>query len=113
MGKGVSAAEKKERMLKMFREASAPFTKKDVEKYAPKTGIIAQAVEGVLKELVSDDLVREAKIGGTTFFWSFPGEAATKKRAAPTSKDNGGAGGRQSKRAKKKKQDEQDDQDSD
>ena len=85
MGKGVSAAEKRERMLKMFQNSGVPFTKKEVEKAAPKEGIIAQAVEGVLKELVSDDLVREAKIGGTIFFWSFPGEAASKKRAAVAS----------------------------
>lgn len=85
MGKGVSAAEKKERMLKMFQTAGTPFTKKEVDKAAPKEGIVMQAVEGVLKELVSDDLVREAKIGGTLFYWSFPGEAAAKKRAAVAS----------------------------
>lgn len=52
MGKGVSAAEKRERMVKMFQEAAAPFTKKEVEKQGPKTGVIAQAVEGVVKECV-------------------------------------------------------------
>lgn len=80
MGKGVSAQEKKDRMLAMFQNASAPFTKKEVDKHASKL-FPSGAVEGVLKELCCDDLVREAKIGGTIFFWSFPGEAGSRKRA--------------------------------
>ena len=80
MGKGVSAQEKRDRMLAMFQNASAPFTKKDVEKHASKL-FPSGAIEGVLKELCCDDLVREAKIGGTIFFWSFPGEAGSRKRA--------------------------------
>jgi hypothetical protein len=39
------------------------------------------APQGVLKELVSDDLVREGKISGTLFCWSFPAEARTRKVA--------------------------------
>ena len=80
MGKGVSAQEKRDRMLAMFHKACAPFTKKDVEKCAPKEGIISGAVEGVLKELCGDDLVREGKIGGSLFYWAFPGEARSRKR---------------------------------
>jgi len=79
----VSAAEKRQRMLSMFhREAGGQvFTTKEVSKAASKEGIVAGAVESVLKELVSDNLVHEAKIGGTIFFWSFPGEAKMRKRA--------------------------------
>ena len=36
-----------------------------------------------------DDLVREAKIGGSNFYWSFPNEAASKKRAALASAQAG------------------------
>jgi hypothetical protein len=50
-------------------------------KAASKEGIVSGAIEGVLKELVGDDLVHEEKISGTLFYWSFPGEVATKKRA--------------------------------
>ena len=50
MGKGVSAQEKRDRMLAMFQNASAPFTKKDVEKHASKL-FPSGAIEGVLKEL--------------------------------------------------------------
>ena len=80
MGKGVSAAEKKERMLKMFRDSKEVFTKKEIESRASKAGIVSNAVEGVLKELVGDDLVREEKVGISTYWWSFPGEGAAKKR---------------------------------
>ena len=80
MGKGVSAAEKKERMLKMFRDSKEVLTKKEVESRSTKAGIISNAVEGVLKELVGDDLVREEKVGISTYWWSFPGEDAAKKR---------------------------------
>ena len=91
MGKGVSAQEKRDRMLAMFHKACAPFTKKDVEKCAPKEGIISGAVEGVLKELVCDDLVAEAKIGGTLFFWAFPGAGVAKKRAGLAAEQARGA----------------------
>ena len=80
MAKGVSAAEKKERMLKLFRESKDVFTKKEIESRSTKAGIISNAVEGVLKELVGDDLVREEKVGISTYWWSFPGEDAAKKR---------------------------------
>ena len=80
MGKGVSAAEKKERMLKLFRDSKEVLTKKEVESRSTKVGIISNAVEGVLKELVGDDLVREEKVGISTYWWSFPGEDAAKKR---------------------------------
>lgn len=81
MGKGVSAAEKKDRMVGMFHKDCEVFTKKEVDKHASKAGIVSGAVEGVLKELVSDDLVREGKISGTLFYWSFPAEARTRKVA--------------------------------
>ena len=74
--KGVSAAEKRQKMVEMFQSECAVYTMKEVCKFAPKTGIVSGAVEAVLKEVVGDDLVHEAKLGGTTFFWSFPGYAA-------------------------------------
>ena len=80
MAKGVSAAEKKERMIKLFRESKDVFNKKEIESRASKAGIISNAVLGVLKELVGDDLVREEKVGISTYWWSFPGEDAAKKR---------------------------------
>ena len=81
MGKGVSAQEKKDRMVAMFHRECAVYTSKEVSKAASKEGIVAGAIEAVLKECVGDDLVREAKISGQLFYWSFPGEAASRKRA--------------------------------
>ena len=48
--KGVSAEEKKTRMVNMFRESGEVWTMKDVEKGASQRGIIAQAVKDVLKD---------------------------------------------------------------
>jgi len=81
MGKrGVSADEKKQRMLGMFHASRAVYTMKDIERDAPKLGIISNAVKDVLKELVCDDLVHEEKVGISTYYWSFPGELGAKKR---------------------------------
>lgn len=80
--KGVSAAEKRQKMIDMFQAESAVYTKKEVEKLAPKTGIVSGAVEGVLKELISDDIVHEAKLSGTLFYWSFPGCATRRVQLA-------------------------------
>ena len=71
--KGVSAQEKKDRMLAMFHRECEVFTAKEVNKAASKEGIVSGAIEGVLKELISDNLVHEAKISGSLFYWSFPG----------------------------------------
>ena len=67
-------------MLAMFHRDCAVYTKKEVEKAASKEGIVAGAIEGVLKELVGDSLVHEGKISGQLFYWSFPGERATQLR---------------------------------
>lgn len=40
------------------------------------------AVESVLFQVRDDDLVHEGKVGVSTYYWSFPGEAGTKKRQA-------------------------------
>eukprot|EP00962_Isochrysis_galbana_P023419 scaffold7079_cov128-Isochrysis_galbana.AAC.1 len=79
--KGVSADEKKQRMLSMFHSSRAVYAMKDVEREAPKLGIISNAVKDVLKELICDDLVLEDKVGVSTYYWSFPGQAGSKKRA--------------------------------
>mmetsp|Transcript_37400 Transcript_37400/g.84726 ORF Transcript_37400/g.84726 Transcript_37400/m.84726 type:complete len:125 (-) Transcript_37400:124-498(-) len=68
-------------MLALFHETRDVFPYKDVEKAASARGIISQAVKDILKELVDDDQVHEGKVGISTFYWSFPGELGTKKRA--------------------------------
>ena len=80
MGKGVSAAEKKVKLLEVFHKGGNVFSSKEILKCNP--GFPSGAIEGVLIELVSDDLVTEGKIGGAKFYWSFPGAQRMKKAAA-------------------------------
>ena len=80
MGKGVSAAEKRVKLLNVFHTHGNVFSSKEILKVNP--GFPQGAIEAVLTELVSDDLVVEGKIGGAKFFWSFPGAQRTKKVAA-------------------------------
>ena len=55
MGKGVSAAEKKERLLAAIHEGTGVYSSKEIMKI--KVSFPSQAIESVLAELVSDDLV--------------------------------------------------------
>ena len=80
MAKGVSAAEKRERLLKLFHTTREVMNKKEIEKRGAATGIPGQAVLDVLKQLTDDDLVKETKVGVSTYWWSWPGEMGTKKR---------------------------------
>uniref|UniRef100_G3MNW5 Meiotic nuclear division protein 1 homolog n=1 Tax=Amblyomma maculatum TaxID=34609 RepID=G3MNW5_AMBMU len=80
--KGVSAEEKRQRMLQVFYEKKDVFQLKDLEKIGPKEkGVIAQAVKDVVQSLVDDGLVDSEKIGTSVYFWSFPSKAvSTRKR---------------------------------
>ena len=82
MPKGVTAQEKRDRMLAIFhRSPVTVYNYKEIEKESSKAGIVSGAIEGVLKELLGDNLVREDKISGAKFYWSFPGEQRTMKEA--------------------------------
>uniref|UniRef100_A0A1B6M0L2 Meiotic nuclear division protein 1 homolog n=1 Tax=Graphocephala atropunctata TaxID=36148 RepID=A0A1B6M0L2_9HEMI len=80
--KGVSADEKRTRMLSLFYEKKEFFSLKELEKIAPKEkGIIAQSVKEVVQNLVDDGLVDTDKIGTSIYFWAFPSKAKhTRKR---------------------------------
>lgn len=91
--KGVSAEEKRTRMLQLFYEKKEFFQLKvtmsnncmytciflslvcvqELEKIAPKEkGIIAQSVKDVVQCLVDDGLVDTDKIGTSVYFWAYP-----------------------------------------
>ncbi|BDA42760.1 Meiotic nuclear division protein 1 homolog [Coccomyxa sp. Obi] len=76
--RGLSIDEKKLKVLEIFHESKDVFVLKDLEKLAPKRGVIAQSVKEVVQALVDDDLVHQDRIGASNFFWSFPSEAAVK-----------------------------------
>ncbi|DBA85129.1 TPA: Meiotic nuclear division protein 1 [Trebouxia sp. C0005] len=74
--RGLSLEEKREKVLEIFHESKDVFQLKDIEKLAPKKGVISQSVKEVLQSLVDDDMVHQDKIGISNFFWAFPSEAS-------------------------------------
>ncbi|KAL5485141.1 MND1 [Sanghuangporus weigelae] len=73
--RGLSAEEKRVRLLEIFHESKDFFQLKELEKLGPKLkGIVSQSVKEVLQGLVDDGLVQADKIGSSNFFWSFPSQ---------------------------------------
>ncbi|KAI0769798.1 meiotic nuclear division protein 1 [Trametes elegans] len=73
--KGLSAEEKRVKLLEIFHETKDFFQLKELEKMGPKMkGIVSQSVKEVLQSLVDDGLVQMDKIGSSNFFWSFPSQ---------------------------------------
>ncbi|KIK67428.1 hypothetical protein GYMLUDRAFT_69613 [Collybiopsis luxurians FD-317 M1] len=71
--RGLSADEKRVKLLELFHETKDFYQLKELEKLAPKMkGIVSQSVKEVLQLLVDDGLVQGDKIGSSNFFWSFP-----------------------------------------
>ncbi|CAB3234322.1 unnamed protein product [Arctia plantaginis] len=74
--RGLSAEEKKIRMLEIFHQSKDFFQLKELEKIAPKEkAITMQSVKEVVQSLVDDHLVDSEKIGTSIYFWSFPSKA--------------------------------------
>ena len=79
--RGMSKAEKRQRLQAIFFDEKSPFTLKEMEKIGGKQGIVSQSIKEVLQELVDDNLVHLEKIGIANYYWSFPSQAtATKQR---------------------------------
>ncbi|XP_054707729.1 meiotic nuclear division protein 1 homolog [Uloborus diversus] len=80
--RGVSADEKRSRMLNLFYEKKDVFQLKELERIAPKEkGIVAQSVKEVVQSLVDEGLVDSEKVGTSVYFWAFPSKSVnTKKR---------------------------------
>ncbi|KZT72202.1 meiotic nuclear division protein 1 [Daedalea quercina L-15889] len=73
--RGLSAEEKRVKLLEIFHETKDFFQLKELEKLGPKMkGIVSQSVKEVLQSLVDDGLVQADKIGSSNFFWSFPSQ---------------------------------------
>lgn len=76
--RGLSAEEKRVKLLEIFHETKDFFQLKELEKLGPKMkGIVSQSVKEVLQGLVDDGLVQADKIGSSNFFWSFPSQRGT------------------------------------
>ncbi|KAK6628155.1 hypothetical protein RUM43_001967 [Polyplax serrata] len=79
--KGVTAEEKRNRILQLFHERKDFFQLKELEKIAPKEkGVVAQSVKDVVQSLVDDGLVDTDKIGSSTYFWAYPSKALNLKK---------------------------------
>ncbi|KAH8828434.1 meiotic nuclear division protein 1 [Flagelloscypha sp. PMI_526] len=89
--RGLSAEEKRVKLLEIFHETQDFFQLKELEKMGPKMkGIVSQSVKEVLQSLVDDGLVQGDKIGSSNFFWSFPSQrgAALNARLSTTREAN-------------------------
>ncbi|KAL8286327.1 hypothetical protein RQP46_004815 [Phenoliferia psychrophenolica] len=84
--KGLSAEEKRTKMLELLHETKEFYKLVELEKLAPKSkGITAMSVKEVLTDLLNDNLVRFEKVGISSYYWSFPSEAGaalSNKKAA-------------------------------
>ncbi|XP_072944725.1 meiotic nuclear division protein 1 homolog [Epargyreus clarus] len=79
--RGLSADEKRSKMLEIFHQSKDFFQLKELEKIAPKEkGITMQSVKEVIQSLVDDHLVDTEKIGTSVYFWSFPSKAKNAKK---------------------------------
>ncbi|TFK44690.1 meiotic nuclear division protein 1 [Crucibulum laeve] len=74
--RGLSAEEKRVKLLEIFHETKDFYQLKELEKLGPKMkGIVSQSIKDVLQSLVDDGLVQGDKIGSSNFFWSFPSQS--------------------------------------
>lgn len=79
--RGLSAEDKKTKMLEIFHGSRDFFQLKELEKIAPKEkGITMQSVKEVIQALVDDHLVDSEKIGTSIYYWSFPSKAKNAKK---------------------------------
>ncbi|XP_063365325.1 meiotic nuclear division protein 1 homolog [Cydia amplana] len=79
--RGLSAEEKRTKMLEIFHNSKDFFQLKELEKIAPKEkGITMQSVKEVVQSLVDDHLVDSEKIGTSIYFWSYPSKVKNAKK---------------------------------
>ncbi|QDZ24295.1 meiotic nuclear division protein [Chloropicon primus] len=76
--RGMSLAEKREVLLKVFSDSEDVFALKELEKIASKRGINSMVVKDLLQGMADDDLIHAEKVGISTYYWMFPSEAGLK-----------------------------------
>ncbi|KAL7412580.1 meiotic nuclear division protein 1 [Mrakia frigida] len=85
--RGLSAADKKTKLLELLHETRDFYQLKELEKLAPKMkGIVSQSVKDVLQELCDDDSAQFDKIGTSNYFWAFPSSVTNVKTNALNAK---------------------------
>uniref|UniRef100_A0A8I3X3I5 Mnd1 HTH domain-containing protein n=1 Tax=Callithrix jacchus TaxID=9483 RepID=A0A8I3X3I5_CALJA len=74
--KGLSAKEKRTRMMQIFFETKDVFQLKDLEKIAPKEkGVTSMSVKEVLQSLVDDGMADCERVGTSNYYWALPSKA--------------------------------------
>lgn len=72
--KRMSAEEKRKTILDIYHKTKEVYTEKEIIALAIKAGVTSGAAGDVNISLVDDGLVDKEKIGGSNFFFSFPGK---------------------------------------
>lgn len=70
----MSAEEKRKVLLDIYHKTKEVYTEKEIIALGTKAGVNAGTVADINTSLVDDGLVDKDKIGGSNFFWSFPGK---------------------------------------
>jgi hypothetical protein len=77
--KGVSAEEKRRRILEIYTDSKSVFNLKEIEKLGARKGVVEQTIKDVNQGLVDDGKVNTEKIGSGNFYWSFPSQQYVQK----------------------------------
>jgi len=72
--KRMSAEEKRKTILNIYHKTKQVYTEKEIIALATKAGVNQGTIADVNQTLVDDGLVDKEKIGGSNYFWSFPGK---------------------------------------
>lgn len=72
--KRMSAEEKRTAILAIYHQTKMVYTEKEVIALATKAGVNQNTIPDINQSLIDDGLVEKEKIGGSNYFWSFPGK---------------------------------------
>ena len=70
----MSAEEKRKAILNIYHKTKQVYTEKEIIALATKAGVNQNTIADMNQSLVDDGLVDKEKIGGSNYFWSFPGK---------------------------------------
>jgi len=79
--RGLSAEEKRQKMMEIFYEKKSFFQLKELEKIGPKEkGITSMSVKDVVQSLVDDNMVDSERIGTSNYFWAYPSKGLNMRK---------------------------------
>jgi len=70
----MSAEEKRKTILGIYQTTKEVYTEKEIIALASKAGVNENTITEVNNYLIDENLVDKSKIGGSNYFWSFPGK---------------------------------------